>query len=117
MIIDVGFRGPAMRPEGNPSMKFFEIVTGAAERDAAKEPPERQDEFRERNGERQAANPFVVVTAQEEQRKRAERRQENQNREQRSGRHQRTIPATGAAAGQKKIIAMTTSAPMTTHTA
>ena len=90
VIVDVGLRKrllrrDAMRAYSNPTMKFFELVACAAERDAAEEPPQRQNKFGERDGKREAANPFLVVAAKKQQRKGADGGQENQNREQRSG--------------------------------
>ena len=117
MIVDVGLRRRAVRAKLNPTMNFFERVPGATEGYAAEEPPERQDKLGQRDGEREAANPFVVVAAKKQQGESANGGQENQNREQRSSGHQCTIPTTGLAAGQKKMTAMTTSAPMTTQTA
>src|SRR5579859_392032 len=117
MIVDEGLRRGAMRSESDPLMKFFELVSCAPERDAAEQPPEREDELGERNRKRETPNPFVVIAAKEQQRKRAEGREEDQDRKERPGGHQRTLPKTMPAAGQKKMTAMMTSAPMTTQTA
>jgi hypothetical protein len=68
-------------------MKFFESVSGAAERDAGEKPPDGQEELSERNGKREAANPFVIVGAKEKKSERTKGGKEDQDGEKRSGGH------------------------------
>jgi hypothetical protein len=80
-------RRGAVCSEFYPRMELLELVSAAAERDASEEPPERQNKFGERDGKREAANPFVVIAAKTEQRYHTDSGQENQDRKQWSGGH------------------------------
>src|ERR1700691_825414 len=103
------------RRVGNPVVVFDQTVARYAYGHSRNE-QKRKDEFDQGNCERQAANPDVILAAQEQQGEGAQRGEEDQNREQ-AGKHQRTIPIAAGFEGQKKIIAMTTMAPMMTQTA
>src|SRR5467141_3913467 len=102
----------------DPLEVFLQVITGCANRHYANH-QEREQKFSQRNNQRDDANEFVIVTAQQQKRQRSHRREENHHGKQVSAmQHQRTNPRTGFPfAGQKKMTAMITIAPTTTHTA
>ena len=65
----------------DPGVKFFPLVAGSAHIEAAQQ-QQRKPELGDRGDERQAANPDVVVIAQQQQRERARDGQKRQDREQ-----------------------------------
>src|SRR5260370_6214353 len=102
----------------DPLRKFFQVISGRANRHPGKH-QQREKEFRNRNDHGDQTNVLVVVTAKHYQRERTHSGEKNKHGKQMSaGQHQRTISMTGfPVVGQKKITAITTSAPTTTHTA
>src|SRR5438034_8806048 len=80
---------------------------------------QRKQEFGQRNDQGNNSDEFVIVSAQQQQRQRPHGREEDQHGKQVSAvQHQCTIPTTAFPPnGQKKMTAITTSAPTTTHTA
>src|SRR5262245_37960835 len=75
----------------DPVVILDQRIAGLADRHFRNQ-EEREDEFNDRNRERQPTNPDVIVAAQEQERERAQSREEDQDREQSGERHQRTIP-------------------------
>jgi len=94
------------------------MISGGANRHGANH-QEREQKLRQRNNQRGDADEFVIVAAQQQKRQRSNGREKDQHRKQMSaGQHQCTIPRAGfPLAGQKKMTAMITMAPTTTHTA
>src|SRR6266849_4455622 len=102
----------------DPLQVFLEMIPGRAYGNRA-DHQEGKQKFSQRNDQRDDANEFVIVAAQQQKRQRPHGRGEDQHRKQMSaGQHQRTNPRIGfPAEGQKKMTAMITIAPTTTHTA
>src|SRR5229473_5066421 len=102
----------------DPLEVFLEVIPGGANRHCANH-QEREQKFNQRNNQRDDANESVIVAAEQQQRQRSHRREEDHHGKQVSAvQHQCTNPRTGFPfAGQKKMTAMITMAPTTTHTA
>ncbi len=102
----------------DPFGEFFEVISGGADRHLRNH-QEREKKFGQGNDQRDNPDEFVIVAAQQQERQRSHGREEDQHGKQMfAGQHQGNIPRTGfPPLGQKKMTAMTTIAPITTHTA
>src|SRR5580704_6078876 len=101
---------------GNPVMEFLKLQAASAW-GHGKDGQKGEKEFGNSDHQAKAADPKMIFVFQKQQGECTHRWKKNEDREQMSAVHQRTIPMTGLLLGQKKITAMTTIAPMTTHTA
>ena len=102
----------------DPLEVFLKMIPSRANRHCA-DHQQRKQEFGQRNDQGNNSDEFVIVSAQQQQRQRPHGREEDQHGKQVSAvQHQCTIPTTAFPPnGQKKMTAITTSAPTTTHTA
>src|ERR1700686_1641779 len=101
----------------DPLSEFLKLVTSDANLHLRNE-QQREEKFHSGDGKGQAANPNVIVGAQQKQRKAGHSGEEDHDGEQVAAvKHQRTAPTVVARKYGQKTIAMMTSAPITTQTA
>src|SRR5229473_3598604 len=100
----------------DPLGEFFELIASDADLHLRNQ-EQGEKEFDRRDGEGEAANPEVIVGAQEKQRQPGRGGKENDDRKQVAAVHQRTAPTVVGRKYGQKMMAMMTSAPITTQTA
>src|SRR5712671_2064453 len=104
------------RRDVDPFGEFLELITGNADLHLGDQ-QQGEKEFNGGDGQCEAANPQVIVGAQEQQRKPGRSGKEDDDRKQIAAVHQRTAPTVEGRKYGQKMIAIITSAPITTQTA